>query len=200
MNKSEFLIELENALKGLPQEEIQSTLDFYSEVIDDRIEYCLSEELAVATVGNAQDIANEIFMDIPMPEQAKIVEKSSRKLRAWEIVLLVLGSPIWISLLAAAVVVLLAVYVVIWSAVISLWAVEISLWACAFSGVVAPIVFAVRGYLLTGLVLLGAGLFCIGLSIFMLFACKLATKGILILTKKIALRIKMLFVKKEGAK
>ena len=48
MSKTEFLTELKKALEGLPEEDIEKSLEYYSEMIDDRIEDGLSEEEAVA--------------------------------------------------------------------------------------------------------------------------------------------------------
>ena len=44
MNKQEFLSRLEQALSGLPAEELQERLAFYRESIEDRVEEGLSEE------------------------------------------------------------------------------------------------------------------------------------------------------------
>lgn len=61
-------------------------------------------------------------------------------------------------------------------------------------------VFAVRGNALTGLAMIGAGIFCAGLSIFLFFGCKEATRGTLLLTKKTALGMKSLLIGKEEVK
>ena len=47
MSKSEFLTALRARLGGLPQGDVAERLDFYSELIDDRMEEGLSEEAAV---------------------------------------------------------------------------------------------------------------------------------------------------------
>lgn len=200
MNKQQFLEELKNALGNLAEEDIKQSLDFYSEMIDDKIEDGLSEDAAVAEIGDVNRISAQIISEIPLSKIIKEKVSPKRKLSVLEIVLLILGAPIWGSLLITAISVLFALYIVMWSLVVSLWAVEVSLMAAAFSGVVAPVVFIIRGYTLPALALFGVGLFSIGLSIFMLFGCIAATKGMAVLTKKIVLWIKMLFVKKEGAK
>lgn len=200
MNKQQFLDQLKKSLGNLPDSDINKSLDYYSEMIDDRVEDGLSEEEAVVEMGDVGQIASQIISEIPLSKIIKEKALPKRKLSVLEIVLLILGAPIWVSLLAAAVVVLISAYIVIWSLVVSLWAVEIAIIATAFSGIVAPIVFVCRGYVLSGLALFGIGLFCIGLSIVVLFGCKAATKGTVALTRKIILWIKMLFVKKEGAK
>jgi uncharacterized membrane protein len=48
MNKSQFLKQLAAKLEGLRQHEIDSTIFYYSEMIDDRVEDGMSEEEAVA--------------------------------------------------------------------------------------------------------------------------------------------------------
>ena len=43
MTKQEFLRELWNRLTELPQEDVEKSLDYYSEMIDDRVEDGLTE-------------------------------------------------------------------------------------------------------------------------------------------------------------
>ena len=81
-----------------------------------------------------------------------------------------------------------------------LWSIEAAFATCSLGGVVATIVFAFQSNGLTGVAMLGAGICCAGISVFFVFVCKAATKGILLLTKKIALGIKSLFVGKETVK
>ena len=95
MTKQEFLARL--AAK-LPKSEREEQLAFYSEMIDDRIEDGLSEEQAVLAVGTAKEIIAQTVAEIPLAKIAKERIKSNRRLKAWEIVLLAFGSPIWLSL------------------------------------------------------------------------------------------------------
>ncbi len=198
MTKNDFLEKLRKALSGLPKDEIEERLNFYGEMIDDRMEEGLSEDAAVTAVGDADDIARQIIADIPLSKLAKEKIKPKRRLKVWETVLLALGSPVWLSLLIAAFAVLFSLYASLWAVVISLWAVEISLIACAVFGIVSCVPFIVCKKALTGLVLLSAGLVCGGLAIFLFFGCKTSSKGILILTKKLAFAVKKAFIKKEG--
>ena len=120
-------------------------------------------------------------------------------MRAGEIVLLALGSQIWLSLLIAVFAVIFSIYALLWSVVISLWAVFGSLIGCAFGGVVAGIVIACSGNALSGIAMLAASIVCAGLSIFMFYGCKAVTDGTLILTKQMAIWTKNCFIKKEVA-
>lgn len=200
MNKTEFLAALERALSGLPEQDVQERLAFYGELIDDRVEEGLSEEEAVKERGSVDEIAKQTLADIPLSRLVKERVKPKRALRAWEIVLLVLGFPLWFPLLLAAAVVVLALYIVLWALVIALWAVEVSLWVCALGGIAAAVFYFVKGTALQGIVMLGAALVCAGLSIFLFFGCVAASKGVVILAKKIARGIKSLFVRKERVK
>ena len=197
MTKQEFLLALREKLSGLPKQDIEDSIDFYSEIIDDRIEEGCSEEDAVSDIGSVEEISSQIIADIPLSKLAKERIKPKRRLRAWEIVLLALGSPIWLSLAIAAAAVILSLYVVLWSLIVSVWAVFAALAICALGGVAVGVIFAVVGNAFAGIAVIGAGLVCAGVAIFMFFGCKAATKGTVVLTKKIALGTKKCFVKKE---
>ncbi len=199
MTKIKFLLALHEKLKGLPREDVEERLGFYSEMIEDRIEEGISEEEAVAAIGSVDEIAEQIIADIPLSKIARERIKPKRRLKAWEIVFLVLGSPIWLSILIAVIAVVFSLYVSLWAVIISLWSVFISITACGFSGIAVGIGFSFGDYTPTGIAMVGAGVVCAGLSIFAFIGCKALTKGCIWLTKKIALIIKSFFIKKEVA-
>ena len=198
MNKSEFVELLRKGLAGLPLSEIEERVIFYSEIIDDRMEEGMSEADAVFQVGDVYDIVDQIKSESAQSKPAKSA-KPKKALGAWEIVLIILGAPVWLSLLIAVFAVILSVYAAIWSVIVSLWATFGSLIGCAFGGIVIGIGNIYKGNYIVGAALIGAGIVCAGLSIFLLYACKAATNGIVWLTKKIAVGIKNCFVKKEEA-
>ena len=66
MTKLQFLLALHDKLAGLPRNEVEERLNFYSEMIEDRMEDGLSEEEAVAAVGSIDEIAEQITADIPL--------------------------------------------------------------------------------------------------------------------------------------
>lgn len=198
MRKQEFLDALRKGLTGLPQEEAQERLDFYSEMIDDRMEEGLSEEEAVAGIGSVDEVVSQIISEIPLTKLVKEKVKPKRSLKAWEIVLIILGFPLWFPLLIAAAAVIFSLYVTLWSLIISLWAVELAVAASVFACFAAAVLFMVQGHAVTGIAAVGAGLFCAGLTVFLFFGCRAASKGILKLTKKIALGIKSLLIGKEN--
>ena len=194
MKKQEFLRALKKRLSGMKKQDVEERLIFYSEMIDDRMEEGLTEEEAISDIGSVYDVSARIIA-----ETAADGVKLKGRHRIWEIVLLVLGSPIWLSLAAAALAVILSLYVVLWSLIVSAWAIFVSSIASAISGVIASIFFVLDGNGLTGIAMAGAGILCAGLSIFLFLGCKMATKSIIRQSKKIALGIKKYFSKKENA-
>lgn len=197
MNKQEFLTELRKGLSGLPHDDIEESINFYSEMIDDRIEEGIPESEAVSDVGSVDEAVSQILSDIPLAKIVKKKIKPKKKLSVWVIVLLILGSPLWISILIALFAVILSVYVVLWAVIVCLWAVFVSMAACVIAGIGIGIAYAYEGDILIGIAMTGLGLLCAGLAIFMFFGCIAATKGACKLTKKIALGIKKCFIKKE---
>ena len=200
MNKQEFLSKLREALSGLPKDDVEERLAFYGEMIDDRVEEGLSEEAAVAEIGPIETIVSQTISDIPITKLVKEKVRPNRQMRGWEIALLILGFPLWFPLVVTALALIFTLYVVIWSVIISLWAVEASFIAAAFGGIAAGVLMICQGDMTEGLLMIAAGVVLAGLSVFMFFGCLAATKGAVGLTKKIALWIKSLFIRKESAK
>lgn len=197
MNKQEFLKRLGAALSGLPEEDAAERLSFYEEMIDDRVEEGLSEETAVAEIGPVEAVAAQIVEETPLPKIVRERMKPKRRLRTWEILLLVLGSPLWLALLIAGAAVVFAVYVVIWALIVSLWAVELSVAVSALGCLAAGAVLLWRGDAARGLLGIAAGLVLAGLAILFFFVCLALTKAAAKLTGKIAFWIKSLFLRKE---
>lgn len=196
MNKQEFLAQLHKGLSGLPQEDIEERLTFYGEMLEDRMEEVFTEEEAVAAIGDVDEIVLQTVAEIPLAKIAKERIKPKRRMKAWEIVLLALGSPIWLALgLAAAVV--FALYLALWAVVAALWAVWGAIAVCAVGSVPVCVVLAARGGIAGGLAILAAGFVCAGLSIFLFYGCREATRGVWALTKKITIGIKNGLIRKE---
>ena len=198
MNKQEFLLALRGALADLPEADIKASLDYYAEIIDDQMEEGISEADAVASLGSVVSVAEQILLDMPLPKLVKARVKPKRRLRAWEIVLIIVGSPVWFPILLALAAVALAVYVVLWSLVVSIYAVDVALAACLLGGLGGGVGLFIAGNPFSALFLLGAGLVCGGLSIFLFFGCKAATKGTVLLTRKMLIGVKKCFVRKES--
>lgn len=65
MTKQAFMDALTKGLSSLSKEDRERIVEYYSEMISDRMEDGLSEEAAVADVGNWEDIAQQILSELP---------------------------------------------------------------------------------------------------------------------------------------
>lgn len=195
MTKQEFLDKIRAGLAGLSEEDISKSTDYYSEMIDDRVEDGLSEEEAVEALGPIDDIVEEILVDTSLPKLMKAKAKTNHTLTGLEILLIVLGSPVWASLLLAALCIIFSAYMVLFSMVIVVYSVGISFAACAACGIVAAVVQVCVGKdLIAGIFLLGVGIFSVGVTILIFPLLNKITKGILLIGKNILVGIKHCFI------
>lgn len=200
MTKYEFTRALREALAGLPPEDVERSIEFYGEMIDDRMEEGLPEEEAVAAVGRVEALAAQIWSETSWKRPVKEATPPKQMRKGWKVALLILGSPVWISLLVAAVAVVLSVYVVLWSAVISLYAAALSCAVCGIAGLLGTANYLSQDNLPGVAFSVGAGLVCIGVTIFLFMGSTKAAKAMVWLTKKLPAAIRSCFIKKEGAR
>ncbi|MGN0968801.1 MAG: DUF1700 domain-containing protein [Oscillospiraceae bacterium] len=200
MNKQQFLAAIGEQIQSLPPGDVEKSLDYYCEMIDDRMEDGLSEEEAVAALGSPEEIAAQILMETPLPKLVKAKLKPSRALKAWEIVLLVLGSPVWLPLLLAAGIIVLAVYIVLWAVIVVLYAVDLSFAAAAVGGIAGLFLLLYGGIPVQAVLFLGGGLVCAGLAILLFFAFNQVTRCLIGLSKMPVHWIKGRFIGKGEAK
>ncbi|MBO5269880.1 MAG: DUF1700 domain-containing protein [Clostridia bacterium] len=176
MNKYEFLARLRAHLEPLSAEAREDTLTYYAEAIDDRIEEGMTEQEAVAAMGDVREIADAILKehsDAPSKRQG---------FSAREIVLTVFAFPF----LLVAAVILLAVFIVLWSVVTVFYAAELTFLAGILAGVFGGLMAFFAQGAEAGLFLVGCGLFCAGLSILWLGVVRGITALSCFLTKKSA--------------
>ena len=166
MTKLEFFEALRRELSDLPEEERARSIGYFSEMIADRMEDGMSEEEAVADIGNPKEIAEQILLEMSLPKLVhNKIQRERKRGGVFSTVLLILGSPVWLPLLFALFAVLLSVYVVIWSVIVSLFAAVVGVGCGGLFLLIAPIFIPftnVGGALIS----LGSGTVCISLAIF----------------------------------
>ena len=187
MKKSEFLNALEKKLSGLPKDDIEERLEFYSESIDDRIEEGKTEEEAINDIGSVDEIANNIIKETPLTKIVKEKVGPKRKISGLEVFLLILGFPLWFPLLLVCGILMLVGYMLVWILVIVTYAVEIAVIGYASVGFYATMATLGSGF---NLRYLAIGIMGLGFALLFIFACVLATKISFRLTKRILLGIK----------
>ena len=199
MNKTEFIDELYHLLKPLSKAELQQHLDYYEEMIADRMEDGIAEEEAVAALGSPADIAAQILGEEP--------PKPARRFPIWAIVLIVLGSPLWLSLLLAAVAVLAAViavvaaaYICLWAAIAALYAADLAVLLGFLSAIAGGIFYLAHGISMPAVLFFGGGLVCAGSAVLLFFLCNLLSRLLWQLSKWSVLKTVGLFRRKGGKK
>ena len=197
MNKTDFLAELKIRLKNLPQDEIDRSVMFYDEMIEDRKEDSMGEEDAVTALGDIDTIVEQIMLDRPLPTLMREKIRPKRRLTPLETVLIVVGFPIWFSLLIAFFAVIVAVYVSIWAVIISLYATVLGLAIGGVGGVIITLIsFGVYPFL--GTLTLGGSLFILGVGILTFFPVNLLAIALVKLTGRFLRWIKSLFIKRRN--
>ena len=196
MNRETFLTELRQRLSGLPREELEERLAFYGEMLDDRLEDGLTEEEAVESLGTPEEVAAQVLAEIPMAMILREKVRPKRRMKAWEIVLLILGSPIWFSLLVAGLAVGFSLYVVLWVIVFSLWVVALALGASALGCLFGAGFYLFRGRPGEAGFFFGACLVCVGLTLLWIALSLAASKGTVRRSKKIWLSMKARLTRK----
>ena len=200
MSRDAFIGELRHRMAGLPQQTVERTVEYYSELIADSVEDGLTEEEAVARLGSLDEIVASVVKDTPLTQivQTRVQERKKKGSSGWVIALLILGAPVWLPLLIAALAVAFALFVALWAVVIALWAVVAAVILTGFVALVAGVVELCRLHLAQGLVLLGGGLMCLGLCALLFLLMKLLTVGTVKLCRWLWVGIKSLFVGKKS--
>ena len=166
MNKQQFIDALTSRLAYLPLSETEKFIDFYLEAIDDRVEDGMSEEAAVAAMGDIDSVARAIEAEIPLATIVKQRVRSSRERSeraggghsAWWIVLAIIGSPIWLTVACVLFAAVITVFAVAAALIVTAFAVLVTLAVTA----VVMLVYSVSRLFAAGL---SAALMCLGLAL-----------------------------------
>ncbi len=199
MNKEQFVLALYDELRGLPIEDVERSIAYYREMIDERVEDGMSEEEAVAALGSVQEIAEQIRSEIPLKSLVREKVTGGRKMPGWEIALLILGAPLWFSFGVTALSLLFAAFVVLWSLAIALFATMGGLAAAAVAALPAGVMAMLRSGPAQGIFVIGSGFVCGGFAVMLFLAATALSRGTAKVSGRFWLWIKSLFVRKEAA-
>ncbi len=152
MNKKEFLDTLKVELKKQSIVNIDNMIQFYDEMICDRMEDGMSEEEAVASMDSVEEIVKVALLDKPMTELVKEKVKKSKEKAEIEghgwlwILLAVLGFPIWLPILIVIAVCFLVICIVYWVLVMAvgivILCIPLTALACFIGTIFSPFVSA----------------------------------------------------------
>lgn len=199
MNKQEYLARLRAALACLPEGEIEESVAFYTEMIDDRVADGLTEEEATAQLDDPKAAARAIIADLPVVPRTVVLTKQRNRALYWTLV--ILGSPLWLTLLLAAGMLVLAGLLTIWCLILGLWLLAAGLLAGGPLGIGVCLWALAVGQPAYGVFELGSGLLCFGLGLFCLHGAVAASKTLMQVSRQWIAKAKAPFVKvkEEGA-
>ena len=199
MNKQEYLAQLRAALACLPEGEIEESVAFYTEMIGDRVADGLTEEEATAQLDDPKAAARAIIADLPVVPRTVVRTKQRNRALYWTLV--ILGSPLWLTLLLAAGMLVLAGLLTIWCLILGLWLLAAGLLAGGPLGIGVCLWALAVGQPAYGVFELGSGLLCFGLGLFCLHGAVAASKTLMQVSRQWIAKAKAPFVKvkEEGA-
>ena len=129
MNKTQFCALLENKLKPyLSPKEMYKTLNFFEEMIDDRIDEGLSEEEAVSQLGDINIIVDQILDEHNIEKkQTKLIWRFIPQKISSELgfIIGVLLFPVWITIFALGASLFIVILSIIFSIVLTIIAIFI---------------------------------------------------------------------------
>lgn len=186
MTRNEFITSLSARLQGIPGTERQKALDWYSELICDRMEE-MPEADAVSGIGSVDEIADEILSqyrqnttavhssDGTEPQSRRSPDKGVNT--ALVIFTAAVLSPIWLPLLIVGLSLALVAVVLVWCAVVTVGVMLVSAAAVGAVGLVYGFwaLFVINPAY--GLLVLGAALTAAGLTLAMIPLIVVTVKG-----------------------
>lgn len=154
MTKGEFLHELRERLAALPEEDIDRTVYYYSEMIDDMTEDGKTEQEAIDELESVDEIAQRIISETPNRAQAQnTVQQTKPKSGLVILILLVVLFPVWIGIFIAA-----------WAIAGSFFGGSGACILAGLAGIPAAFFMMVDGLVVKGAFALGICLFTAGLG------------------------------------
>ena len=198
MTRDEFLGRLGELLACLPADQVEETRQFYAEAIADRMEDGMTEEEAVAAMGTPGEAAEATLDDLPAVPRA--IARTRRRSTALLWVLTIVGSPVWVPLLAAFAAVAVTVYVCIWALALCVWIVAVALGSAGIAELLFAACGVTIGHFPYALASAGVGLAFVGVALFVGAGAWAASKQIARLSALWARKAASPFWKDRGEK
>lgn len=160
MNKKVFLDKLRKNLKNFDSQEQEKFINYYEEMVEDYKENGYTEEEAILKIGDPNDIARDILKEQDMI----ILNIPSTSSKVLNLILLILGFPLWGSLLLCFILLILSAYIIIWCIPVITGSLSIGLFATAIVGIIGSPFVIIKTFC-TGIVQFGLGVSSIGFAV-----------------------------------
>lgn len=184
MTKEEFVTSLKISLEKERLSNIETYLTYYSEMIEDYIEDGFTEKQIFNKIGTIEEVVTTI------KEEVGSTDNETSKTNPMITFLLIIGAPLWGSIL-------LTILLFLFSGLVLVWCGPLILGLFSFSGLLIGAISLMGLTFNTGLYYivtqLGVGIFALGLGILFLCSTVFLTKHVGILSKKIMFILNNLF-------
>ncbi len=130
---------------------------------------------------------------VPVKTEHRAEAKPLRRFR-WQLLVNILGAPLWLPLAIVLAATLLVLYATLWVVVIALWTLPLALGASAVGLLALTVLALSQTEFAAALLMFGTILVCAGLTILTAIACLCLSRGLVKLT---ALICRKAFCKKE---
>lgn len=119
MKTAEFLKQFNKHLRklGVSRSERRQAVAYYYEMIDDMVADGMDESAAIDALGDPAEAAGNFVSEIG----GKFAKKPRSSGKALRTAAIIIGSPLWITFLVVAAVILISVMVCLWSGIAGLW-------------------------------------------------------------------------------
>lgn len=172
MKRKEFNKRLRKNLKKVGKSEREEVVNYYNEMIDDRVESGKTEQEAIAELGSPEDLAKKTLNEsnpdeVVSADNGKNNDKNGSLKPLW-IVLIIIGSPLWLGFAIGAAAIALGLLVGVIGLLVGFFAAGGGMILCGVGGVIYGIIalFVNFGY---GLTCMGTGLCSFALGALALF-------------------------------
>ncbi len=156
-----------------------------------------TEEVLTFPIEDVSVIAERILQDTSIITLVKTTVKPKKGWTATAVVLAIIGSPIWISLLVALAAVAIAVVAALWAVVIAIIAAVVAIVVTGLLLLIAPF-FMIGAGLPVMLMCFAGGLGIIGIALLGFVGVKYLIRGISALCKAMGRGVKSIFIRKES--
>lgn len=201
MTKKEYL---DNLLVNLTENNvpnIDAMVEFYSELIDDRIEDGMTEEEAVAAMDDVDTVVGEAVVEKPITTLVKDkIKKNHDEAKkkghgALWTTLVILGFPVWFPVLFTFFTLIFTLFIVLWAVVVTLYAVNFSLAVTSIAVFIGGFAFLFGQITFTGGLCMWAAALIIG-GLFLIFMTPIIAlaKGMVKLIKFTLRKIKGILI------
>lgn len=194
MSKSTFIENLNILLKSINEDERNKFISYYEEIFDDYMENGFTEEEVINKIGSPESIANSILEE----QDSLNIKVPSFNSKILNTVLLILGFPLWGSLLLTVALIILSIYIIIFCVPFTTGVMSVSFFGAGLFGVIASL-FLMFDSLALGIVQLGVCISLIGASILLGIITLYVSKKVMSITSKLTLKIVKSFKRKEIA-